>query len=454
VSVQQRAPHDRHSAAVRVPPAPGSLRESGLSAEAITKLILKVLHVQGAQSGKQLTEIVRLPFEILDEQLLRLQNRRFLEVVRTHGPARGNFVFDLAGAGRDRAKAALESSQYVGPAPVPLSVYREWIEKQSVRGLRVGRERIRDGFSHLVIDEHTLEALGPAVNSASSLFLYGDPGNGKTVIAEAIAAMLGGDIFIPYAVEVDGQEMVLYDPVHHAPVSEVEGSDRTAPWLTGLEDRDRRFIRIKRPVIFVGGELSLNQLDLEYDPYAKVYQAPFQLKACGGVLTIDDFGRQMVPPRDLLNRWIVPLEKRLDYLTLHTGVKFPVPFDCLLVFATNLNPRQLVDEAFMRRIQYKINIGGPDPEAYREIFRRACDIHGVRYDETAVEFIYQNYYADRGIRPRACHPRDIIEHLVNVARYEGQPPRFAVEMLAQACDSYFLVMAGDAVQAEVEGYQP
>jgi predicted ATPase with chaperone activity len=439
---------------VEAPSAPASLAETGLSAETITDLIFKILFVQGAQSGMQITQTIRLPFEIVNEQLLNLQSRRFVEVVRTFGPARGNYVFDLAGDGRERARAALESSQYVGPAPVPLKVYRKWIDKQSVRGLRIGREHIRDGFGHLVIEEDILEALGPAVNSASSLFLYGDPGNGKTVIAEAIAAMLGGDIYMPYAVEIDGQEMVLYDPVHHEVVDEGDGGgDGGVDWLRGGSNHDGRFLRIKRPVIFVGGELALEQLDLQYDAYTKIYQAPFQLKACGGVLIIDDFGRQLVPPRDLLNRWIVPLEKRVDFLTLHTGVKFPVPFDCLLVFATNLNPHDLVDEAFLRRIQYKINIIGPEPDAYREIFRRVCDLQGVRYEESAVKFIYERYYSERGIEPRACHPRDIIEHLVHVARYEGIEPRFTLDMLEQACDSYFLVMAHDAMTG-LEGYQP
>jgi predicted ATPase with chaperone activity len=260
---------------------------------------------------------------------------------------------------------------------------------------------------------------------------------------------------MPYAVEIDGQEMVLYDPVHHEVVEDEDGqpAEGDVAWLHGSSDRDARFLKIKRPVIFVGGELALGQLDLQYDTYTKIYQAPFQLKACGGVLIIDDFGRQLVPPRDLLNRWIVPLEKRVDYLTLQTGVKFPVPFDCLLIFATNLNPHDLVDEAFLRRIQYKINIDSPAPDAYREIFMRVCDLNGVRFDEAAIRFIYERYYNERGIEPRACHPRDIIEHLVHVARYEGIEPRFTLDMLEQACESYFLVMAHD-LMTDLEGYQP
>ena len=438
------APMERK--AENVPQPPENLRETGLSAETLIELVLKTLHVQGARTGQQLTDALCLPFDIVDEQLLLLQSRRFIEVVRTLGPARGNYIFDLTGTGRERAKAALEASMYVGAAPVPLSMYREWIERQSVRSLRVGRERIREGFSHLVIAEEVLESLGPAINSAASLFLYGDPGNGKTVISESIATLLGGDVYIPQAIDIDGQVMVLFDPVHHKPVeAHLAMTPEDAIWLRSAIPYDRRFVRIRRPVIFVGGELSLEQLDLQYDPYAKTYQAPFQLKACGGVLIIDDFGRQLVPPRDLLNRWIVPLEKRVDFLTLHTGIKFPVPFDCLLIFATNLNPGDLVDEAFLRRIQYKINVDGPERDAYVAIFRAVCSSRGITYDEGAVDYIYDEYYRKRQIPPRACHPRDIIDHLVHVAIYEDIKPELSRKMLEQACRSYFLIMAQEAM---------
>ncbi|MGH7552812.1 MAG: ATP-binding protein [Longimicrobiales bacterium] len=427
-----------------VPPAPVTVKDTGLTPESISDLVLKTLYVQGSRTGQQLTDTLCLPFDVVDEQLVRLQERRFIEVLRTMGPSRGGYVFEVAGAGRDRAMAALEASQYVGAAPVTLNNYRAWIEAQSVRNLHIGRVRIREGFKHLVINEHMLEQLGPAVNSASSLFLHGDPGNGKTVIAEAIAAMLGGDIYIPYAVDVEGQIMSLFDPVHHEPVEqplEVAGGVGGPQWLRQTHDHDRRYVRIKRPVVFVGGELALEQLDLQYDTYTKMYQAPFQLKAAGGVLIIDDFGRQLVAPRDLLNRWIVPLEKRVDFLTLHTGIKFPVPFDCLLIFATNLNPEQLVDEAFLRRIQYKLNVVNPDRSQYDEIFRRECTRRGVAFDGRAIEHIYTKYYRGRGILPRCCHPRDILDHLEHAARYEEREMVLTPALLDQACESYFLVMA-------------
>lgn len=436
-----------------VPPPPATLEDTGLSPEGLSDLILKILYTQGSRPAQQIADQLGLPFDIVDEQLLRLQERRFIEVLRASGPSRGGYVLEVGGPGRERAAAALDAAKYVGPAPVPLDAYRAWIEAQSVRHLQIGRQRIRDGFNHLVIGEHTFESLGPAVNSASSLFLHGDPGSGKTVIAEAIAGMLGGDLYIPVAVDIEGQIMQLFDPVHHEPVEPPDaGADKTGhkSWLRAPAEHDKRFARIRRPAVFVGGELSLEQLDLQYDRDTKMYQAPFQLKAAGGVLIVDDFGRQLVAPRDLLNRWIVPLEKQVDYLTLHTGVKFPVPFDCLLIFATNLNPSQLVDEAFLRRIKYKVNIPNPDQHQYDEIFRRECVRRDIVYDHRAVLHIHAKYYTHTDVQPRACHPRDILDHLVHAARYEGREPVLTPRLLDQACESYFMVMGRHVQQGTDE----
>jgi predicted ATPase with chaperone activity len=431
------------------PPSPTTLQDTGLAEEAIDDLLIKTLYVHGVKTGRELTESVALPFEIVDERLLLLQQRRFLAVSGTTGPNRGSYRFDLTDAGRERAREAMQASQYVGPAPVPLATFEEWIRKQSLRHVRVTPERITEGLSELVLDEELFHMLGPAVNSARSIFLHGEPGNGKTTIAEIIAELLGGSIYLPYAVDITGQTMILFDPSHHVVVDDEEarvGDDEQAQgpeWLLQVPDHDRRFVRIKRPVVMAGGELTLDQLDLQYDHKTRMYQAPFQLKSAGGVLIIDDFGRQQVSANDLLNRWIVPLEKKIDFLTLHTGVKFKVPFDSLLIFATNLEPKDLVDEAFLRRIQYKVEVGSPDREALTEIFRRVCDDHGVQFLESAIEFIYEEYY-DRGIEPRGCHPRDIIEHVEDIARYEGREPRPEGHVLARACETYFLIMAPEA----------
>jgi len=418
------------------PTPPATVADTGLPEEFITDLLLKVLYVQGARTGQQLIDVVKLPFPFVDSRLLDLQQRRLIEVRGTTGHSRAGYVFDLTGAGRDRGRDALTSSQYVGPAPVPLRQYGEWTMRQSIRNVKVTRQMVIEGFQKMVLDPKVFEIIGPAINSARSLFLYGGPGNGKTFISETIAEMLGGGLYIPYAIEVDGQILVLYDPVHHHELPEEGlGEDQ---WIREAEPFDRRFVRIRRPVVITGGELTLDQLDLQYDTYAKMYQAPFQLKANGGVLIIDDFGRQRIPSRDLLNRWIVPLEKRIDFLTLHTGGKFPVPFDTLLILSTNLAPKDLVEEAFMRRIHYKIHVLGPELPQYKEIFRRCSEERGIPYAEWAMPQIYRDFYQKLGIEPRACHPRDILDHFIDIATFLETENVLTPELLDRACRSYFL----------------
>ena len=431
------------------PARPDTVEATGLSPEFLVDLLLKTLYVQGARSGQHLTDVVRLPFDFVDEQLLSLQQRRLVEVRSTSGPSRGGYTFDLTGAGRERAREALSSSQYVGPAPVPLQQYRTWVDRQSIRHVHVTKDVIRHGFQRMVLSDAIHEILGPAINSAKSLFLYGAPGNGKTMIAETIASMLGGHIYVPYAVEIEGQIMVVHDPVFHHDIEpesvEPSGYDllklepaQDPDWLRKAPEYDRRYALVRRPVVLTGGELTLEQLDLQYDQYTKMYQAPFQVKANGGVLILDDFGRQRVPPKDLLNRWIVPLEKRIDFLTLHTGGKFPVPFDTLLIISTNLEPSQLVEEAFLRRIHYKIQIEGPDPAQFADIFERNCVERNIGYDPAIVRYIYEQWYGKHAIVPRGCHPRDILDHVVDIARFHQVPPAASVEMVNRACRSYFL----------------
>lgn len=425
------------------PPAPHTLEEAGISAELLDELILKTFYVAGARSGRDLTAAVGLPFPIVDKRLAVLQKRRMLAVSGTTGPNRGSYRFDLTDLGRERAREAMLVSQYVGPAPVPLAAYEDWIRKQSLRHVRVTPQMVERELQQLVLDDALFRMLGPAVNSAGSIFLHGEPGNGKTTIAELIARLLGGAIFIPHAVEISGQIMVLYDLSHHVRVDEDEPENREPEWLRDVPEHDARFVRIRRPVVMAGGELTLDQLDLQYDPTTRIYQAPFQLKAAGGVLIIDDFGRQHVAASDLLNRWIVPLEKRIDFLTLHTGVKFEVPFDSLLIFATNLQPEDLVDEAFLRRIQYKIKIESPGREAVTEIMRRVCESRSVPFLPESIDFLYDRYYSE-GIAPRGCHPRDIVDHIENIARYEGRPPRPDGDLLERACETYFLIMGNQS----------
>lgn len=424
------------------PPVPTSIRETGLTPESVTALALKVLYVQGAMSGRKLSDRLRLPFEIVDDILLDLQQRHFAEVGGVRGHGRGSYVFDLTSAGRARAQEAMDGNVYVGPAPVTLETYSEWVSRQSVLGMAIQPEEIQGCLSHLVLPDQVLRQLGPAVNSGRSLFLYGHAGNGKTEAATSIARMLKGRIYLPFAVEVEGRIIVLMDAIHHelsaeeaGYAAEGEGEDS---FLSPIPGFDQRFAYVDRPVVFTGGELTLDQLDLKYDAQAKFYRAPVQMKANGGVLIIDDLGRQMVRVDDLLNRWMVPLERRVDYLTLHTGHSFPVPFDCLLVFSTNLEPSELVDEAFLRRIHYKIHMDNPTRDEYEEIFRRACEARGIVYDPVAVDRIFRDYYDGRHIPPRGCHPRDIVLHVCDLARYERREPSLDERSLEDSCRAYFL----------------
>ena len=421
-----------------VPPAVTSLEATGLSRDLLTALILKLLHQRGALSGFEIADAVALPFGPVDELVAGLQHSRLVEVRDADGPTRSTYRYALTGAGRERALEELSANRYVGPAPVPLLTYLEWVERQTISDVRIDRERLREGLSELVMSEALLDLLGPAVNSGKSLFLYGDPGNGKTRIAEAVASAFGEAFYVPYAVELDGLMMILFDPVHHEPLDELDARTSGPALVRNVASHDRRFVRVRRPMVRAGGELDLEQLELRYDPFTRTYQAPIHLKANGGVLVIDDLGRQRMPPRELLNRWIVPLERRVDHLSLHNGKKVTVPFDSLVVFATNIEPAELVEEAFLRRIHYKIRVPDPEPQQYDRIFAICCEGHGIEYDPAAPALIRREYYATGRARPRGCHPRDILDHVRDMAAFQGCRPVLSPELLRRACDSYFL----------------
>jgi len=295
-------------------------------------------------------------------------------------------------------------------------------------------DQVRQAFSHLVLSERLLDQIGAAINGGRSMFIYGPPGNGKTVISQAIGNVLMGEIAIPAALEIEGSIVALHDPVNHEAVpSPAAGSGLIA----GFTD-DRRWMRCRRPTITVGGELTLEALDLAYNPNAGFYQAPVQLLANGGVLVIDDFGRQRCSPRELLNRWVVPLESRVDFLTLQTGRKFDVPFQVLVVFATNLKPADLVDEAFLRRIHYKIFAESPSVGDFMEIFENCCAERSIPFDRNVVDGMLQRCFRPRSIPLRGCQPRDLIEQALSLARYRGQARELTPELLDTACASYFV----------------
>jgi hypothetical protein len=296
------------------------------------------------------------------------------------------------------------------------------------------RERLRQGFSHLIVSDPVLEQLGPALNAGKAVFLYGPPGNGKTVIAEGLGRTLGGDMYMPHAIDVDGHTITMFDPITHDSLE----ADPVTSSVIATAPRDDRWVRIRRPVVMVGGELTLDMLDLTFNPIAKFYEAPIQLKANGGVFLVDDFGRQRIRPQDLLNRWIVPLESRVDYLTLHTGKKFQVPFEMLIVFATNLNPESLADEAFLRRIPYKIPIVDPTIDEFTRIFELNCRRRNLRFHQVMVAYLQRRHYGPAGRPLRACHPRDLLDQVTALCRYRGIEPVLTRELLDAACASYFV----------------
>jgi predicted ATPase with chaperone activity len=312
--------------------------------------------------------------------------------------------------------------------------------KQAQTRMMVTHRTIRQVLSHLILSEKTFSRIGPAVNSGTSIFLYGPPGNGKTSVARAVGnMMLRESMYIPYAIYVDGQVVKMYDTVNHqiAPEETNPGTGGTGA-LRSNPRRDPRWVRIRRPFIVVGGELTLAGLDLVFDDVNKFYEAPFQVKANGGILLIDDFGRQLVRPRDLLNRWIVPLENRIDFLTLHTGRKIDVPFDVLVVFSTNLPPRDLVDEAFLRRLRHKIEIGDPSYEEYREIFRRVAASKNIKYSDQGLAYLLQEWYIKRNRKLRASHPRDLCDQLIDISRFMSSEPAMTRELIDRAAEAYFV----------------
>jgi len=415
------------------PPMPRSLEESGLNMGFLSDLILKVMYFEGYLSGSQIAERVRLPFTSIVDQALEFLKREQLAEVRGQGGfGEQAYQYVITAKGREKAREALDRSHYAGAAPVTLSAYTQAMQRQSLKDFTVHQRAMRQALAHLVLNERTFSQVGPAVNSSRSIFLYGPPGNGKTAIAESIGRMvLTENVYVPYALEVEGQVIKVFDSINHQRVSESTGQLRN-------RNVDPRWVHIRRPVIIVGGELTLETLDLVWDEVNKYYEAPFQMKANGGLFLIDDFGRQQVRPRDLLNRWILPLEKRIDYLTLHTGRKIEIPFDVLIVFSTNLAPKDLVDEAFLRRIRHKIEIGDPSFEEFREIFKRVCEAKKVPYDDRALAYLLQDWYIKPRRKLRAVHPRDLIDQLVDIARYLNTPPTLSKDLIDRACDAYFV----------------
>jgi predicted ATPase with chaperone activity len=418
--------------------SPKKVEDTGLSRGVLIDLALKCIYFGGYVRGMDISKTLCLPFADVTEAIIDfLKDEKFLEVRGGQDFGKATMEYSLTARGREKAAEAMERNTYVGAAPVPFERYVEAVGFQGIREVTITQEQMRHTMGDLIINPRVFSLLGPAANSGKSAFLFGKPGNGKTSVAERLAKCLGGHVWIPQCVEVDGHIIKVYDRIVHEVIeSDVDQNDVAA--VVRSQGMDQRWLKTKRPFVMVGGELTLENLDLIYHQHSKFYEAPFQMKSNCGIFLIDDFGRQQCRPQDLLNRWIVPLEKRVDFLTLHTGKKIEVPFDQLILFSTNLEPKDLVDEAFLRRISFKIGFDSPTYEEFAKIFEKMCGIKKIDYTEDAVKYIWKRQFDELKFEPRAVHPRDVLAQIESIAKYYGVKPKLSKELIDRACDSYFV----------------
>ena len=427
----RRVEADGASNAPRFHPAqPRNLEELGLSTTMVEELVLKAIFFAGEMRGMDIANRLKLPTTVVDEILEGLRRQKYIDIRGGGGSGLGKstMIYQLTTFATDVLRQILDRNRYNGPAPVSLQEWIQSVKKQSIRGNRITRQRMEDKFGDLIIRDYIFDGIGPAMNSGRAIFFYGPPGNGKTAICQGMVNCFDGEIFIPHAILIDDFIVRIYDSILHRPVEDEPGAP---PY-------DRRWVRCRRPLVVVGGELTLDMLDLVYSPEVKYYEAPFQMKATNGMLLIDDFGRQKVAPKDLLNRWIVPLESDVDMLTLHTGKKVQVPFDVFSAFSTNLDPSDLVDDAFLRRVRYKLEVQRPDEDLFHQIFQVMCDKRGVDYDPDVVQYLINTHYKPHRRLFAACQPRDLLDQMIDMAHYRGEPPRLSRELVDSSVRSYFV----------------
>jgi predicted ATPase with chaperone activity len=416
------------------PSEPKTIEETGLTAALVETLILKYLMLIGSAAGRQVADNICLPFVILEPIYTSLRQRQL--IINSGSAQLNDFVYSLTDQGRQRARSAMEQCSYIGSAPVPLDDYIVSVEAQTIRAEAPQRRHLQKAFSDISVEQDMFDILGPAVNSGAGMFLYGAPGNGKTTLAKRITMCYGNAVWIPRVITEDGQYIKLFDAACHEPV------ENTSSTLLKTGENDRRWIKIKRPTVVVGGELTMDALEIRHDPTSNVSEASLQLKSNCGSLLIDDFGRQRISPTDLLNRWIIPLENRFDFLMLATGKKIQVPFEQLIIFSTNLEPTDLADEAFLRRIPYKIEVGDPSAEEFKSLFKIIAKGLHCEFRPDTVDYLITAHYEPVSRPLRRCQPRDLLNQVRNYCVYNGLPVEMRNEYFDRVVPSYFTVVSG------------
>lgn len=427
------------------PLEPESMEQTGLPEALVEQLILKILYFRGELFGQDLSHAIGLKYSVINDLVESLKLQHLVVVKRSIGMGNVGALLTLSEAGRGRTREYLEANTYSGRAPVPLEQYIELVKQQRPRAGWLTKDALRQAFRGMVITERLLSQVGPAVSAGSTLLIYGKPGDGKTFLMASLNNLDSAKVFVPYALECQGNIIQVYDPVYH---ERVEDDAPSVMAVSVARSYDRRWLRCRRPFIVSGGELTLDMLDLRFNRTSKIYEAPFQLKANNGIYLIDDFGRQRATPTEVLNRWIVPMDRKLDYLSFLSGGKMTVPFETFLAFSTNLNPASFGDEAFLRRIQYKLYMRGPAVNEFVQIFERYCQEHKIPCPNGVLPSFIERHYRSTGKPFRRCHPRDVLTHAVNLLNFEKLPLELTDQILDRAFDSCFLSEEETAAPAE------
>ncbi len=451
--MEQAIPNSAPATVSDAPPAPTNVEATGLDLAFLINLIAKGMYLENMEEVGQISNATMLSTNIINVLTQEMTTRKLIHAAGSSGVgAVASIRYQLTREGQQVALDACNQNQYFGPAPVTLAEFQARIRHQNIAGERISKENIAQSFADIIVPEDFVKRLGPAINSGHSILIYGPAGNGKTTVAEKVAAIFESVVYIPYCFEVDGTIIKVFDSSLHKEVARAEAAEGARPSLR-RERNDRRWVACRRPVVITGGELTLEMLDLKFNELSKFYEAPLHVKALNGTFIIDDFGRQRVSPEEILNRWIVPLQTRVDYLTLHSGKAFSLPFDELVIFSTNLSPNDLMDPAFLRRIPYKLETMDPTEEAFRQIFTAVATKQGLHLTDDIFDYVVHEL-RETVKKPLACYqPKFIVDQVISACKYEGIEPTFSKEYIADAMSNLYVHDSSYVGQVGIEETQ-